>query len=382
MTVLKRAALTLLSVILLLSFTGCGASEPEPTVPKSTVYISGTAPVLPGTPEPPEETVTLPTATEPAPTASPLQAIPKKPWTVDDWVTEEYHEVFTWESEMGHAYSIPISFPRILPVGSFATEFNERITESIGWRVAELQECIETKTDTHLLSISYEAYLNGDTLSIVLVEETSIDLVGYTVYNFDLEDREAMTTADMCDEYMDLDYPQFLILTNRMIRQEFEENFSQIKESEPDTYNEILGMIDQDTISMYGRGLYLKENGQLMLVYDKPSVAGAQYYPTFMEFRPDRSLIPSEAEAYNWFFDLAAKTDGAYATAFESLVRLAFDEDEDDFSEALAKRGAEDLDRIVDHLVAAYLDQPDLLRREAMDVETEAVRNAILNALG
>ena len=387
---INRPLSVFLAVLMLLGvFTGCHKSdspaspsapaesapaETTPTTPSVpaedslTVSDGSTAPQLPGTPDPP---------TEPAPGQPVFSNDPRQ---VSYWVTDGFREEIVWTSETGYDYRILVAVPEIRNIGEFVRSFNARMEQFAADTITELHKCAADKTDTHLMSIHYDAYLNGETLSILLTEETGVDLTYYQVWNFDVDDREEMTAAEMADEYLDLSYPQFLMLTNNVILSEFSNTYGSLQGSDGDFYHQILETIRRDTVAMYSRSLYLNENGRLMLCYDAPSMAGAMYYPTVTELSFAGQSVPSEREAYTWFFDLVAAVDGAYATGYGNLLKLAFEEDDDDFAEALARRTDTEIETIVYLLVGSYEDSQRLARL-ATDIDEHVIRNAILNAL-
>ena len=355
---------TLMLVASILS--GCVAIPPAEHLPKETLPVatfSETMPVLPGTPEPPdkveENTVPL------------IQNQTVKPQ--DPVISDRYNEVFTWTSGAGNECEVRITIPGLHIDAPFAQEFNQQMDEYAKHRIQEIQECIHHSTDPFLISIRYEAYRNRDILSVVIIEETPFDLTEYKVYNFDLEDREALTIADICDELLDLDYPQFLNATSEWIIEQFSEKFG-------DEAADYIAEFHNDATHMLQSALYLGENGQLMFIYDAPSIAGASYYPTVTEW-PAGIKVPSVRDAYTWFFDLANKVDGACAEAYSWLMRYTLQEDAEDFGEALAKRTPEEIKEIATLLIHAFTDQAGELMRLAQDIDIAEIRKTITDLI-
>ncbi len=368
-TIYKISGVVLCLLLIFTSFSACNSSDTLDTTPSFT--ISHTAPVLPGNPDPPAPS-------ENNPETIPPQFEKHNHWALDKIVTAGYREEFEWMSYAENANHVQIELPSIQPDYPFAKDFNEEMEQYAQTRIKELNANIQHGTDTFLSSVSYEAYLNRDTLSIVVIEQTCIDLTNYTVYNFDMEDRNAMDIAEMADEYLDLEYPQFLYASNEIILREFNERFAQFRDSEPDYYNDIINLITDDPAAMLDRSLYLGQDGQLMMVYDAPSIAGALYYPSRMEFPTNKSIIPTERESWNWFLGLSSELSEEKAAAYTQLLKTAFADDPDDFSDALSSLSDADAQQVIAFILHAYAGQEDILIRLCNEIENPNVRNAIL----
>lgn len=196
------------------------------------------------------------------------------------------------------------------------------------------------------VSIDYDAWLNGDVLSIVITTKTATDYIEYRVDNFDLKDKEPLTVADMCDEYLDLDYPVFLKYTSDSILQDFETEYADFAAQYPEEYDFIRKLFLSDMWVILNRSLYLNERGTLMLVCDRPSVAGAAFYSSIQEMQVDPALISSEAEAWTWLFDLYLGADQDNAEYAAQILRIAYTDEGDDFMDALDKRPRNERDAI------------------------------------
>ncbi len=368
-TIYKLSAAALCLLLLFTSFTGCNSSATVDTTPSFT--ISHTAPVLPGNPDPPA-------SSGDNPETIPAQFEKPDRWALDKIVTTGYKENFEWMSSAQNANNVQIELPSIQLEYPFAKDFNEEMEQYAQTRTEELNANIQQGTDTFLSSVCYEAYLNQDILSIVVIEQTCIDLVNYTVYNFDLEDRKAMDIAEMADEYLDLEYPQFLYATNEIILREFNDRFAHFRDSEPDYYNDMINLITDDPAAMRDRSLYLGQDGRLMMVYDAPSIAGALYYPSRIEYPTNKSIAPTERESWKWFLGLSPELAEEDADSYAQLLKTAFADDPDDFSDALSSLSDTDVQQVIAFILHAYAGQEDVLIRLCEEIENPNVRNAIL----
>lgn len=358
-----RIVFSLLICFALLS--GCGT--PATSELPATADVSGQAPTSGST--------ILPLPTNPASTD--IAQIPPQntlqsgnPKTLSDWVFTNYEQTFTWRDGVNNFCSVSITLPALTPVADFAIAFNEAIAELGNRYIAEVVECQQLETSNILCRVTYEAYLHDEILSIVLIEDTAFDYTSYYAWSFDLEDREALSIAELCDELLDMDYPEFILATNAITAHHFKTQFGEYItgienqptstdsyfETEPpaevDFYHELLEQIPYDTVSIANRQLFVGENGQVMLIYDAPSLAGASYYPTIIPF--DLEGVdwkkPTEETAYGEMLRLTEYVDGEYAGSYAQILLEAFFDDSEDFIKYSAKATATRQEAIVSFL--------------------------------
>lgn len=375
-----KRSLCLLTLICIL-FTllaGCGKDLPETgTVPTtelpSTVIPSGdpaaTAPVIREVPDIPAQD----------------QIVSGSPKTLEDWVFTNYEETFSWLAYPGEENTFTISLPAITPVADFAVEYNEMVRELAAPILEDLKTAMDDATNISFTSVTYEANMLDDIISIVLIQQTDVDYTYYTVFSFDTEDREVLTTAELCEELLDVNYPTFLLAGNGYIDRQFRSTLSKITISETDKpyYDQLLKSIAY--MGAAGRQLYVGSDGQVMMLYPAPSVAGASYYPTVIPFDLSMAVwdkMPTEEEAYQQLFDLLAEADGAYTGALEVIYADAFEAESDDFAEALSLRGTSDIETIASLVVRGFADDLARLETLARDLDEASVREAILSAAG
>ena len=337
---------------------GCGMNTPSeqpglsaPTENSEQVPTSGT--------------VTLPAQTEPVPEDMPQ--IPRQntlqsgnPQTLSDWVFTNYEQTFSWRDSVNNFCSVSITLPALAPVTDFAIRFNEEIWELGSAYVEEAVQCRKQETSNILSRVTYEAYLHNEILSIVLIEHTTFDYTTYRSWSFDLEDQQALSTANLADELLDLDYPEFILASNAVTAHHFKEQYGifienmenlqaitdSYFETEPpeelELYHALLEQIPYDTVSIQNRRLFVGENGQVMLIYDAPSLAGAACYPAVIPF--DLTDVewkrPTEETAYGELLRLIEYVDGAYAESYASILVEAFFADSEDFVKYAAKATA------------------------------------------
>ncbi len=343
----------------------------------------------PGTSAPTEGSVQIPTSgsstlpVQTEPVSADVPQIPQQntlqsgnPKALSDWVFTNYEQIFSWRDGVNNFCSVSIALPALAPVLDFAILFNEEIRELGNSYVAEVTDCQKQETSNILSRVTYEAYLFDDILSIVLIENTTFDYTTYRSWSFDLEDQQALSTAKLADELLDMDYPEFILASNAVTAHHFKEQYGSFIanvenqqtstdsyfETEPpaelELYHALLEQIPYATVSIRNRQLFVGEKGQVMLVYDAPSLAGASHYPTIIPF--DLSKVswkrPTEETAYGEMLRLTEYVDGAYAESYASILLEAFFADSEDFvkhaAEATSTR-QEDIVSFLNHGLSA-----------------------------
>lgn len=311
-------------------FSGCDSQDFIPTASKPVTEPPATCEILPAETTPLRETGAEHNHT--------VSDSPQQPWTAADWVVTAFEETFVWTDGVGSRNEVRVRLPHLLSGKQFAAQYNDSMDAFCSRIIAEIEECMQLSCSTHLISVDYEVWLNGDTLSILTTVQTATDSVEYRADNFDLEDEEALSVAEMCEEYLDLEYPVFLKYSCDRILRDFEAEFSDYIAQFPEDYEFIrqLYLADRSIIRAYQ--LYLGDGGNLMLVCDRPSVAGAAYYAELQEMTVEPALLPDEAESWQWLFDLYLSADQDNTEFARDILITAYEEDADDFDDALKLR--------------------------------------------
>ena len=255
------------------------------------------------------------------------------PRSLEDWVIENYHETCTWQDTTGNTHIVSVTLPALAPVADFALHYNERI-HALGTAILETISSQRAEgLPASEISVRYEARLRDETLSILIIRETSYGTVQYSADNFDIEDREELSAAELSDELLDLDYPQFLAATNPVLTAEFDRIFG--VSGDP----ALRDSIATDLVNLANRDLFLGENGQLMLLYTLPGDTQGVTIQGYLPLTRDSLGVMSlsgEREAYDTFFAMMANADGANADAAARMLKDAFLSDSEDFVEYAA----------------------------------------------
>lgn len=263
-----------------------------------------------------------------------------------DWVIAAITKDYNWDDSVGNRNEVRIRLPHLNSDLPFAVEFNNHIESYATEITKEIDECVAGAFSTHIISIDYETWQNNDILSILITTNTATDYVEYQVWNFDLDDGETLSTAEMCDKYLDLEYPQFLKYTRDMILLEFQTDFADFIKSYPAEYEFMQNLYLSDRLIVLHYELFLNEEGKLMLVADRPSIAGAMSYSAVKEFVIDANLVSNEADAWNWLFDLYLSSDPDNEEYAAQLLRIAYEENNDAFTDAMQQRTSSEISAI------------------------------------
>ena len=339
----RKTLTTLLCSALLMLICSCNPQDVAPTA--SITDPAASSEVILQQPEGtivcllPESAPTADAATEP-PVLSQLPS-------AENWVTAAISRKYAWDDGVGNRNEVTVCLPHINSGSKFAADYNADIDAFADRLNTEIDELASSGCSTHIVSVNYEAWVNGDLLSILITTKTCIDYIEYRIDNFDLEDKEAMSVADMCDEYLDLEYPQFLKYTRGKIMQDFGTEYADFITQFPEDYDFMKDLYLQDVSIPLNYRLYLGETGALMLVCDRPAIAGGASYSSIGEMTVDPVLIPSEAEAWSWLFDLYLSADQENTEYAAQILRIAYEEDDDDFTEHLRQRPRNERDAIM-----------------------------------
>ena len=287
----------------------------------------------------------------PSETASAVESLapstaPQPSWSPDILLTPAVSKTYEWEDSVGNLNRVSIRLPHLDSAFQFAAAFNAEIDRLTRDLITETEDCISNACSTYILSVDYEAWQNGHILSVLITTTMDFDYVEYDVYNFDLKTDASLTMADLCHEQLGMAYPVFLKYTRDRIWAAFEAKFAEYLLQYPGDYEFIRHLYYSDLSTLCRYDLFPDEAGNLMLICDHPSIAGAAYYPAIEAAIIDSELVPTDAEAWNWLFDLYLGVDFDNAIYAEKLLICAFEADEAALIEVLQTRSSEERDTI------------------------------------
>ena len=221
-------------------------------------------------------------ADKPTIVTSPVVASISNPTSADEWVFTNYKADLSWTTDTDKKV-VQIALPAIQPVSDFAMTYNNRIEEWGNDLLADICAAANASEYINTCTVTYEAYLNDNLLSILLIEEFDTGECDYAVANFDVETGEELETPDLCLRLLGLDYPSFLMASNLVVQNDFRNRYynphygnayedvfdvlSGEEKTNAEIYHATLRSLPTDTFNLYHRSLYLDAEGQVMIVF-------------------------------------------------------------------------------------------------------------------
>ena len=254
---------------------------------------------------------------------------------------------------MWNAGDFFIALPLLEPFCEGAKEINAEIKSIYQPIIDDVKRNVLYQTSSRYWKVSYETYLNGDVLSIVISEHTMSDSVFYQVFNLDLSTGEALDSFEMIRRYTGMTYPEFLLRANFTVANHLRREYPMESEAVTDW----LAKLETDVLVMDGHQLFLNDEGTLILLNDKIRSMAAGYLNVQIPFDPKacgEEFTDWELESYRWLFGI--RTDGAYTTAKGAVLEKAFFFDPERFLRYLS--GSEYWLAEVAHLLAVEV-HPD-----------------------
>jgi hypothetical protein len=303
--------LILLGLVLTLLLCGCAAQQAEETtepVVETTVVETEptTVPTDPTVEVPP--TITAPPApTEPIEEA-PFAAIPIVTGTADlpsnpsvaDLLLEPYTGSVLWFDEYGNEYDIDIELPLLVPFCDGAKAINEAIRNEFQSRIDQINDNYIARIGEFERTVYYEAYLNGNVLSVIITRDSALDHNAYHIYNLDISTGTQLTTLDMVQRYTDMDYPEFLLRATYTI-------YDQLNRPTPGIGYIIKPLSGQ---TMRNLRLALNGSGELMLYNSYMNEFLCSIEVLFDHDAHEGDFSNWEEKAYRWIFSIAPKGNG------------------------------------------------------------------------
>lgn len=335
---IKRIFILLLSIIWLVGVVGCSSQEPTRT---HSIEL-------------PKEDI-------------PQYMVPRKPQAgIDDVVFTNYNVVFTWKISDGTDCVVKVTLPALNTIEGVAEKYNHTIKSYADDLLGYIKSAAEAGASSNTISVSYDAYLNEDLLSILIMEQYASGAASYQVASFDLEQRKELTTPELASRLLGLDYPSFLQAGNAFVWWDF---FNRYAETEPDTtrsteiFNGIRYAIPLDTYNLYNRQLFYNENGDVMLLFQRVLMSEDWQYG----LKSEDYILPINIEELEWM--ASSKEDSMdalltlpvsdrryYPEYYSYLLQNALINDPELFIQQLSCLEANSADMVVDYLYYAAWD--------------------------
>ncbi len=194
-----------------------------------------------------------------------------------DYIVRDYKTIsFDYtEADSGRTLSYSFSIPWIFPFSRAAINAQAQIHYKF---LPLLAEATYDATNGYWISgpgVSYEYWLNGDILSIVIQQPYYADSISYYVYNFDLSTGARLNNEALLKK-LNMTQEAYLQVAESVGKHAFTEKWKTIG-ADPSFYEQQLTKtISQDNLTT--AQLYLSDDNTLNMILNIYALAGAEYY--------------------------------------------------------------------------------------------------------
>lgn len=344
-------------------------------------------------------------------TKIPAYVVPDRPTStypeeVSEWVMTNYDNIFSWEDSDGKSYVVHVTLPAIEPVAKFATDYNNTIEAYAKDLLDDIMGAAQNGEYVNTCTVNYDAYLYDDLLSILITEQYDSGECDYYVSTFDVVELVELSTTDLAERLLGLDYASFLLASNLVVERDYIDRYYQEIHEIPtdkmtdaqlerlDTYGRILNSMPTDTFNLYYRDLYVNNDGEVMLVFQGILISDDWQYglDTTDSIAPInlRNLywtdVP-QSEALHNLMTLEISDRRYYPEFYSYLLQEALLNDPAAFIGELAFFSDEGANRVVDYIFYAAWDEQcksinnicfDLLENNDLWDAEEAILTAII----
>ena len=192
---MKKIIALLLSLLMLLSLCACSSASAENSaVPTASVSASAKVSPPAAVTEPAPEKSAAPVPTEsPAPSSSPnVSAEDDEPNGAEKYITVYREDKGEYKDSVGNSYWYSYVIPMFDLDSVNVGMLNDEIITKLEPIVDESLLSIEDGFSISILSIGYEAYLNGDIVSLIVSIDYDTDYVAKWVWNLDVSTKQGV----------------------------------------------------------------------------------------------------------------------------------------------------------------------------------------------
>ena len=308
--------------------TASGNTQPT-TVPTTSTTTQPTT--VPTTTTVPNSTTVPPTTGDQKPVEIAMEDLPVLPQgavlpenpTLEDLLLEPYIGTARWYDMYDQEYSVTMELPLLVPFCDGAKAINESIRSMFQPKIDDVQLACEDGLGVFDKVVYYDAYLNGDVLSIVITGDSNLDHNYYNTYNLDISTGKELSRYDMVQQFAGVSYPEFLLHATYTVY-----NALDLQPSG------LVNDFENDAISMSGYKLALDGSGELMMYGYLCSLMRSVALP-YDPHACNQEYTDWERGAYEWVFQ--RQTDGAYAESFANLLADSFFLDTESFLRYLSE---------------------------------------------
>lgn len=267
--------------------------------------------------------------------------------------------------------TIEVSLPHIQ--AGYGSNFNAAIVNQLENLVNNITFYLERGESWVVKRLSYEAYLDQDILTVLIMTETD-DQRKCEPRTFDLsEGGKTITTSELVEKLLGLDYATFLWMTDHYIQNDFSETYHNQayvvdgQDEATETYRGILREIPCDLANALNRTVF-PANGKVYLLYDLPQISDDWY----TGFRTNAKVVEIDASILRYkdlvtpqeavrdaVFYSTVHVMGATDQAHAYLVRTIFFSEPEVFIDAVSDASEQDQVYAIESLLR-YADETDL----------------------
>ena len=257
--------------------------------------------------------------------------LPKNP-TVEDLLLEPYTGSVLWFDEHGNEYDIDIELPLLVPFCDGAKAINEAIRNEFQSRIDQINDNYIARIGEFERTVYYEAYLNGNVLSVIITRDSALDHNAYHTYNLDISTGKQLSIYDMAQRFAGASYPEFLMHAT-YTAYDYLYHYYASKGSNPQS---LLDDFEHDTITMQDYKLALDADGTLILYNGYNSTFMRTVVVPFDPTAHSAEFSGGEKDAYQWLF--TRNTDGTFSKYLGSFLANSFFLDPDAFLRYLSQQ--------------------------------------------
>lgn len=273
---MKKTFAFILSVLTLLSLCACSSAAAENSaVP--TASVSASAKVSP--PAAVTEPAPVPTESD-APSETPApspDAESEEPNGAEKYISVYREDKGEYKDSVGNSYWYSYVIPMFNLDGVNVGILNEEIITKLEPIVDESLLSIKDGFSISILSIGYEAYLNGDIVSLIVSIDCDTDYVTKWVWNLDVSTKEGVDGDDLFSlTDMGADGTKLSDVTAASVGKFYDENYPD-RTAKPwlDSFN-----MTMEKENLAKTQYYFDANGQLTGIVKMHVPAGAGCYDT------------------------------------------------------------------------------------------------------
>lgn len=194
---------------------------------------------------------------------------------VDNSKTVTYRQKYHKEDTV-----IPVSLPKFLPFSADAIACQAGLETDLEWELTQIAEDVTHKSSNSVFYINFDAFLNGDILSVVIKTQYAAgDNVSYTVYNFDITTGKRLSKEALIEKLQITNFDERLTQT---AKNGFETKYGPVGNTDGFKTQQLNATMYPENLD--GTKLYIGQDGKLMTVIYIYAIAGAAGYYELVPF--------------------------------------------------------------------------------------------------